>query len=132
MKEDLTAPHDQFGENNIQLIVHGESVEKSPDKSYLEEELLVNSTFGVGVDTSNSDTQNPIYQVNVLTPKKFQKWKNRKICDLVKTKFKKGLVVLNDGTQSVTVVNSSATGLTFNETHGVCFISIALFVTATG
>ena len=116
---------------NLVLVADGEAYTPSINETYIEEKLLSNADFPIGIARPDSDIQRPIYQVKVFSPKHEFKWPNIELSMLIKKQFHKMRESINNGEQVLTVESIEASPLMTLETTHCTVLSVNLSVIAT-
>ena len=118
-------------QENLELVVWGSSKTLDPNTIYIKENLLDNDEASVGMESTSSDIEFPIYQIDILTPKANTKWKNIEIQNKVREEFKKAEFVYRGATQTVQIQTVNKSGVIFSDTHAISNLSVNLTVIAS-
>jgi len=118
--------------NGYRLDKQGVKFEPQTNETYLKETFLGNDTDPLGLAAESSDRQDPIYQIDVFTPKdQGGPWEARVVVNLLKLEFQRASFILDNAAQKVQISNVSAREMPANDTHNWSSVSIDLVVIAS-
>jgi len=114
------------------LAIQDASFEPVPTEIYLKETYMGNDTDPLGLSGSSSDRQDPIYQIDVLTPKgQGGKFSGMAIANLLKAEFPRASFIVNNVDQKVKISNVNSRPMPSNKTHNWTMIEVDLVVMAS-
>ena len=103
-----------------------------PSETYLKESFLANDTDPLGLAAESSDRQDPIYQIDILTPKgQGGKFAGMEVANLLKREFQRTCFIPNSVGQKVQISNVSSRIMPADKTHNWTMVNIELIVMAS-
>jgi hypothetical protein len=116
---------------SYRIAIQGASFTPVTTETYLKETFLANETDPLNLAFDSTDRQDPIYQIDVYTPKgQGGKWPSQQIGNLLKEEFKRAPIFFNDGAQTIQITNVSGRLMTSSDTHNWYMINVDLVVLA--
>lgn len=118
--------------NSYRLSIQSSGFTPIPTEVYLKESFLGNDTDPLGLAAASSDRQDPIYQIDIFTPKgQGGKFSGMSIANLLKEEFPRVSFIVNDADQKVQISNVNSRAMPANETHNWTMIEVDLVVIAS-
>ena len=114
------------------LAIQGAPFEPITTEIYIKESFLANDIDPLGLSAGSSDRQDPIYQIDVFTPKgQGGKFSGLGIVNLLKTEFPRASYVVDDSEQRAQVESVTSAIMPANDTHNRSIVEVNLTVLAT-